>query len=147
MLISTRGRYALRALVYLARNGNAGFVPVPELAEEQGISLKYLERIMALLTRHGLVDSASGRGGGYRLARDPAECRVGEVLRLTEGTLAPVACLEANAGPCSRSGACPTVEMWRRFHALTNSFFDNITIAALASGPDIFESASQRLPH
>lgn len=134
MLISTRGRYALRALVDLAQHRDKGFVPMWEVAERQGISLKYLERIMPLLTRNGLVTGASGRKGGYRLAKDPRDCRVGDILRLTEGTLAPVACLGPAAEACSRASDCATLPMWRQFHELTNSFFDKITIAALAAG-------------
>lgn len=134
MLISTRGRYALRALVDLAKHIDEGFVPMWEVAERQGISLKYLERIMPLLTRNGLVTGASGRKGGYKLAKDPCECRVGDILRLTEGTLAPVACLGPEAEPCPRAPDCATLPMWRQFHELTNSFFDKITIANLAAG-------------
>lgn len=132
MMISTRGRYALRVLVDLACHAKGGFVPMKEVAERQEISLKYLERIMPVLTRNGLVTAAPGRGGGYRLARNPAECRVGEVLRLTEGTLAPVSCIGGASEGCKRAPDCATLPMWKKFNDLANNFFDGISIADLA---------------
>lgn len=140
MLISTRGRYALRVLVDLAQHAGDGFVPMREVAVRQGISLKYLERIMPALNRNGLVTGSSGRGGGYRLAKSPHDCRVGDVLRLTEGSLAPVACLAPDAEACSRAPDCATLPMWKQFHELTNSFFDTITIAALAANESVADS-------
>lgn len=131
MLISTRGRYALRMLVDLARNAGEGFVPMREVAERQGISLKYLERILTILNQSGLIIGSPGRGGGYRLAKSPEECRVGDVLRLTEGSLAPVACLAPDSETCSRAPYCSTLPMWKQFHDITNTFFDRITIASL----------------
>ena len=129
MMVSSRGRYALRVLAELAAH-TGGFTPMKEIAARQGISLKYIEKIMPLLTKAGLVEGVAGKGGGYRLARPPEECRVGEILRLTEGSLAPVHCLENGTG-CERAGQCPTVSMWRRFDALTNGFFDSVTLAEL----------------
>ncbi len=137
MMISTRGRYALRVLVDLAQNATSGFVPMWEVADRQGISLKYLERIMPLLTRSGLVTGAPGRGGGYKLAKKPQDCRVGDILRLTEGTLAPVACLCPEAEPCDRAPICSTLPMWKQFHELTNTFFDSITVATLAADAEV----------
>ena len=99
MMISTRGRYALRVLIDLAEHAERGYVPMKEIAERQGISLKYLERILPVLSKNGLIEGVQGRGGGYRLNRSPEDCRIGEILRLTEGDLAPVACLECDAKP------------------------------------------------
>lgn len=131
MMISTRGRYALRVLLDLAQNAGEGHVPIKDVAQRQDISLKYLERIMPLLNKGGFVSAASGRGGGYRLKMPPAQCRVGDVLRLTEKTLAPVACLAGASGGCARSSACLTLPMWRRFNDLANSFFDSVTLENL----------------
>lgn len=133
-MISTRGRYALRVLLDLAKNAANGFVPMREVADRQGISLKYLERIIPLLKKGGFLIGSSGPGGGYKLAKNPEECRVGDILRLTEGSLAPVACLCPGARECPRKPDCATLGMWRQFHALANSFFDNISLASLARG-------------
>ena len=116
MMISTRGRYALRVLIDLAEHAERGYVPMKEIAERQEISLKYLERILPVLSKNGLIEGVQGRGGGYRLNRPPEDCRIGEILRLTEGDLAPVACLECDAKPCSRMGECRTYPMWREFY-------------------------------
>ncbi len=131
MMISTRGRYALRVLIDLAEHKNGSYIPMKEVAERQEISLKYLERILPLLTKSGYVEGVHGKGGGYRLKKGPEDIRVGNVLRLTEGELAPVACLAENADPCERAHECRTLDMWRRFYNLTNDFFDGITIADL----------------
>lgn len=134
MMISTRGRYALRVMIYLAEHTGEGYIPMKEVAEKEGISLKYLERILPVLVKNGLVEGVHGKGGGYRLIRSPEHCAVGEILRLTEGDLAPVACLESDAAPCERSSACKTIKMWSEFYRLTNAYFDGITIANLAGG-------------
>lgn len=130
MMISTKGRYALRVLIDLAEHQGEGCIPMKDVAARQGISLKYLEKIMPLLAGR-LVEGQKGKGGGYRLSRPPEECRVGEVLRLMEGDLAPVACLEAGAEICPRMVQCRTVGMWRRFHRLINDYFDGISLADL----------------
>lgn len=134
MMISTRGRYALRVLVDISIHGREQFVPIREVADRQEIPIKYLERIMPLLARANLVTSASGRGGGYKLALPPEKCKVGDVLRLTEQTLAPVACLRQGAKPCPRASGCVTLPMWKDFTALANRFFDGISIGDLAAG-------------
>lgn len=131
MLISTRGRYALRVMVDLAEHGSGGFIPLKDVAERQGISLKYLERILPVLTKNTFIEGVHGKGGGYRLTRKPEDYRVGEILRLTEGDLAPVACLECDAQPCARTSECRTLPMWEKFHTLMNDYFDGITIADL----------------
>ena len=131
MLISTRGRYALRVLIDMAEHQNGSFIPMKEVAARQDISQKYLEQIMPLLTREGLVEGLHGKGGGYRLTRDPDQYRVGDILRLTEGDLAPVACLGCRAAPCEKAAECRTLEMWRGFYEMTNRYFDGITISDL----------------
>ena len=131
MMISTRGRYALRVLIDLAEHGGGSYIPMKEVAERQDISLKYLERILPLLTKRGYVEGVHGKGGGYRLKKEPDNIRVGDVLRLTEGELAPVACLAKDADVCERVHECRTLDMWQRFYKLTNDFFDGITVADL----------------
>lgn len=130
-MISTRGRYALRVMIDLAENQSDGYIPMKEVAERQEISLKYIEKIMPVLARNKLVEGLHGKGGGYRLVRKPEEYKVGEILRLTEGDLAPVACLRCGAKPCHRAPGCRTLPMWKRFHDIINDYFDNITIADL----------------
>lgn len=131
MMISTRGRYALRVMIDLAEHGECGYIPMKEVAKRQGISLKYLERIMPALSKNHLVEGVQGKGGGYRLSRLPKEYTVGEILRLTEGDLAPVACLECDAAECNRRSECKTLSMWRKFYEMTNTYFDGITLAEL----------------
>lgn len=130
-MISTRGRYALRVMLDLAENGGAGYVPMKEVAARQGISLKYLEQILPALVKAGCVEGVHGRGGGYRLARAPEAFSVGEILRLAEGDLAPVACLQMGAAPCPRAEICRTLPMWREYYDLTNKYFDGVTLADL----------------
>ena len=137
MMISTRGRYALRVMIDLAEHIDNGYVPMKEVAKRQEISLKYLERILPVLVKNGLVEGVQGKGGGYRLSRAPEECTVGEILRLTEGNLAPVACLDCNAEVCEKKNTCKTLSMWTEFHRLTNQYFDGITISELANGKSL----------
>lgn len=129
MLISTRGRYALRVLIDLAEHGQDGYIPMKEVAARQDISLKYLERILPVLVKNGFVEGIHGKGGGYRLLKAPEQCKIGDILRLTEGDLAPVACLECGAKPCERAYACRTYPMWTEFYHLINEFFDSKTLA------------------
>ena len=131
MMISTRGRYALRVMIDLAEHGGDGYIPMKDVATRQGVSLKYLERILPVLTQNALVEGVQGKRGGYRLCREPSEYKVGEILRLTEGDLAPVACLECGAAPCDRAAECRTLSMWTKFHDLTNEYFDSVTLADL----------------
>ena len=130
MMISTRGRYALRVLTDLAEHGE-GYIPMKDVAARQGISKKYMEQIMSVLVQNGFVEGVHGKGGGYRLSRPPEECIVGEILQLTEGSLAPVACLACGVQPCERAPECRTIGMWRRFEEITNEYFDGITLADL----------------
>ena len=140
MMISTRGRYALRVLIDLAEHAHGGWIPMKEVAERQEISLKYLERILPVLTKNGIIEGAQGKGGGYRLTREPDEVRVWDILVLTEEDLAPVACLADGAKPCERGAECRTLPMWERFYALTREFFSGITLADLmrADGADMY---------
>lgn len=131
MMISTRGRYALRVMIDLAEHQSDGYIPMKDVAQRQGISLKYLERILPALVQAGEIEGVHGKGGGYRLTRAPEYYRVGDILRLTEGDLAPVACLGCDAKPCAREPQCRTIGMWRRFSEMTNAYFDGITIADL----------------
>lgn len=131
MFISTRGRYALRVMIDLAETSNGEYVPMKTIAERQDISLKYLERILPILKKNGLVEGIQGKGGGYRLCRAPEKYPVGEILRLTEGDLAPVACLECDAAPCDRRNECRTIGMWEKLDSLINDYFDGVTIADL----------------
>lgn len=138
-MISTRGRYALRVIIDLAEHGSGSFIPMKEIAARQDISLKYLERIMPLLTKARLVEGLHGKGGGYRLCRPPESCSVGEILRITEGGLAPVACLECGAKPCSRAAECRTLAMWKQYYDMTNRFFDGISVAELMQSESAFD--------
>ncbi len=131
MIVSTKGRYALRVMVDLAQHPADGYIPLREIARRQEISEKYLEIILKMLVRERLVVGLRGKGGGYRLNRAPEECTVGEVLRCTEDTLAPVACLGRQDDPCPRAPGCPTLPMWEKLNALVNGFFDGITVADL----------------
>ena len=128
MMISTRGRYALRVMIHLAEHAGDGYIPMKKVAQQQGISLKYLEQILPALSKNNLIEGVHGKGGGYRLSRKPEEYTVGEILRLTEGDLAPVACLQRGAATCERKDTCKTLSMWSGFFQLTNEYFDGITI-------------------
>lgn len=121
----------MRVMIDLAEHNDAKYIPMKDVAERQGISLKYLERILPVLTQNKLIIGMHGKGGGYRLSRAPEEYSVGEILRLTEGNLAPVSCLECGADPCERAAECRTIGMWKGFFELTNDYFDHITIADL----------------
>lgn len=131
MMISTKGRYALRVMIDLAEHYGNGFVPMKEVAERQNISLKYLERILPVLTKNRLIEGLQGKGGGYRLTAEPDRYRVGDILRLTEGDLAPVACLGRDENNCERARACKTLPMWSEFYRLTNEYFDGIRLSDL----------------
>jgi Rrf2 family iron-sulfur cluster assembly transcriptional regulator len=135
MMISTRGRYALRVMVDLAEHQQGErYIPLKDIAKRQGISEKYLESILKLLVRDGLLVGLRGKGGGYRLTRPPESYTVANILRPTEGSLAPVACLESNAIQCNRTSMCPTLPMWKDLSTRINNFFESITIADLLEG-------------
>lgn len=132
MLISSRGRYALRVIIDLAEHSGGEYIPMKDVAERQNISLKYLEKILPVLTKNGFIEGVHGHGGGYRLVREPKDYRVGDILRLTEGDLAPVSCLEhKNGACCTNASECRAYPMWEKFGKMINDFFDGITIADL----------------
>ena len=131
MIVSTKGRYALRVMVYLALHGEQTHTPLKEIAESEGISQKYLESIMTLLSKGGLVDAVHGKGGGYRLNRTPAEYTVGSILKLTEGSLAPVSCTTQGPSACARSECCQLGSMWEKLDRMIDEFFEGITLANL----------------
>ena len=131
MIVSTKGRYALRVMLCLAQRGGDDYIPLKEIAEAENISQKYLESIMTILSKARFVDAVHGKGGGYRLNRKPEAYTVGSILRLTEGTLAPVSCTTQGAAACSRSTCCQTLPMWEKLEKLINDFFEGITLADL----------------
>lgn len=134
MFISTRGRYALRVLLDLAERDSGHYIPMKEVANRQELSLKYIERIVPILTKNGFIEGVHGKGGGYRLKKEPREYKVGDILRLAEGDLAPVSCLECGAKPCERAEKCLTLPMWKRFKEMTDEYFDGITLEDLLKG-------------
>ena len=150
MIVSTKGRYALRVMVELAQHQGDGYVPLNVIAERQDISEKYLESILKVLvqdkvpkkdlhaTQEGWKECTSetitglrGRGGGYRLTKAPEDYTLGEILRLTEGSLAPVACTDDGEHDCPRKGICPSHPVWQKLDNMINEFFDGITLADL----------------
>lgn len=131
MKISTKGRYALRLMLDIAQHQQAGFVSLKEIAQRQEISKKYLEQIIPLLNRADILHTSRGYQGGYRLARAPKDYTVGEILRLTEGGLAPVACLEQHPNTCPRCGECATLPMWEGLERVIRSYLDGITLQDL----------------
>ena len=131
MIVSTKGRYALRVMVHFAQRGNEGFIPLKEIAEAEGISQKYLETIMSTLSKAGFVDAVHGKGGGYRLNRSPEGYTIGSILKLTEGSLAAVSCTSQGPAACDRSECCQTKPMWDRLDKMIDEFFEGITIADL----------------
>ena len=134
MLVSTRGRYAIRVMIDLAEHMNGKYIPMKEIADRQDVSLKDMTKIMQALTKSGMLDGQHGKGGGYKLNRDPEEYRVGDILRLTEGTLAPVACIDETDCKCDRSFECRTRPMWNELDKLISEYLDGITIADLMEG-------------
>jgi Rrf2 family protein len=131
MKISTKGRYALRLMLDLAVHVNDGYIPIKAIAARQEISDKYLEQIISVLGRAGYVRSIRGAGGGYKLAEAPEKYTVGMILRLTEGSLAPVACLEGDFNPCKRKEKCTTLYVWNKIYSAVNEIVDSITLADL----------------
>ena len=135
MMISTRGRYALRVMIDLAKHSENGYTAMKEVAERQDISLKYLEKILPLLVKENMIEGVHGKGGGYKLTKAPSAYRVSDILRLTEGDLAPVACLECNAEPCNLTGVCPTLPMWKELNNRINDYLDSVTLEDLMHNP------------
>lgn len=131
MKISTKGRYALRLMLELAENYGGDYIPIKVIAERQGVSEKYLEQIISSLSRAGYVRSVRGAGGGYKLANPPSKCTVGTILRLTEGSLAPVSCLEDDVNMCDRQDRCATLFIWKKIYDAVNDVVDNTTLEDL----------------
>ena len=130
MMISSRGRYALRVMVDLAEHGGEAFIPLRDIADRLQISQKYLESIMALLSKEDLVEGVHGKGGGYRLKCKPAECTVGTVLRITEGGLSPVSC-QGTASACERADICRTLPLWNGLSNVINQYLDSVFLSDL----------------
>lgn len=131
MLVSTKGRYALRVMIDLAEHQSDGFIPLKVIAERQEISEKYLENIIKLLVKAKLLTGLRGKGGGYQLTKAPEQYTVESVLRITEDSMAPVACLEPGAEACPRAAECRTLSMWQGLDKLITEYFANITLADL----------------
>ena len=131
MIVSTKGRYALRVMVHFAQRGADGYIPLKEIAESEGISQKYLESIMSTLSKAGFLDAVHGKGGGYRLNRSPENYTVGSILKLTEGSLSAVSCTSQGAAACSRTECCQAKPMWDKLDKMIDDFFEGITIADL----------------
>lgn len=133
-MISTRGRYAIRFMIDLAEQPEGSPIPLEDIAARQEISRKYLESVVNLLAKAKLVKGTSGKGGGYRLLRKPSEYTVEEILKITEGTLATVACLDEDADICPRNKFCKTLPMWKKYDSMVHDFFYHITIEDLVNG-------------
>ncbi|NLW65165.1 MAG: RrF2 family transcriptional regulator [Clostridiales bacterium] len=134
MMVSTKGRYALRVIIDLAQHKDEGYVSLKSISERQKISLKYLEMIAASLNRAGLVQSQRGKEGGYMLTKPAAEYTVGAVLRAAEGDLAPVSCLDCGENTCERADSCITLPMWQRLDGLINGYLDSVSIEDMLKG-------------
>ena len=131
MLVSTKGRYALRVMVELACHSREEYVPLRTIAQQQGISEKYLESILTVLSKAGVINGLRGKGGGYRLNRDAKDYSVGEILRLAEGTLAPVSCLDCTPNKCERAASCRTLPMWEKLNTLISNYLYSVSLADL----------------
>lgn len=136
MLISTKGRYALRVMIDLAEHQSEGFIPLKVIAQRQGISEKYLESIIKLLVKAKLLSGVRGKGGGYKLTKSPEQYTTGCILRLTEETLAPVSCLEPGAAACAKAAECRTLTLWQGLDTAISTYLDSITLADLMSRGD-----------
>ena len=131
MKISTKGRYALRMLIDIAEHSSDGFIPLKDIAERQGISKKYLEQIVPILNKSDILKTNRGFQGGYMLAKSPDQYTVGEILRLTEGSLAPVACLDQTPIGCTKSNECPTLPIWQGLNKVINDYLNSITLQSI----------------
>ena len=131
MLVSTKGRYALRVMLELAQSDSTVYMPLPLIAEKQGISEKYLESIVKILVHGGVLEGMRGKGGGYRLCKRPDQFTAGYILRLMEGSLAPVACLTDGGALCERASECRTLSLWAGLNDVINRYLDQYTLADL----------------
>lgn len=135
-MISTRGRYALRVLIDIAENSNGNYITLNDIASRQNISEKYLESILVLLTRGNLLNGLRGKGGGYKLTKAPEEYTMKSILVLTEGTLAPVACLKDGAVPCLKASSCKTLPIWQGLNKAISDYLESVTLADIIERPD-----------
>lgn len=132
MKISTKGRYALRIMIYLAKQNTNDYISLKEISENEGISIKYLENIISKLYKKELVQSTRGSTGGYRLAKQPCEYTAGEIIRAAEGSIAPIACLEEEINSCPRNKECATLKFWEGLYDAMNDYIDNVKLDTLA---------------
>ena len=139
MIVSTKGRYALRVVIDLAMHSENQYIALKDISARQEISVKYLEQIASLLSKHGLLMSIRGQQGGYKLSRSPAKYSVGEILRLTEGPLAPVACLENPDMACERFSVCKTLPFWKGLYKVIENYVDNCTLEDLVNQEPLVE--------
>lgn len=133
MKISTKGRYAIRLMIDIAQHSNGENISLKDVSKRQGISLKYLEQIVNMLCKAGFLRSRRGAQGGYKMLRAPGEYTVGDILRVTEGDMAPVSCLEDEVNKCPRASACPTIKFWEGLYKTINDYLDSTTIADLVN--------------
>ena len=138
MKVSTKGRYALRMLLYLAEHNADGFISLKEIAEKQNISKQYLEQIVSLLNTSNIIRTSRGKQGGYMLAKEPSLCTVGQVLRITEGSLTPISCLDDEINQCERADFCLTLPMWQGLNKIITEYLDGVTLQ------DILEQYHER---
>ena len=135
MIVSTRGRYALRVMIDMAEQGGDAYIPMQDIAARQGVSPKYMEQIMPALVKEHLVTGIHGKGGGYRLAVDPAECSVLSILQATEGSLCSVTCLESGANTCERAKTCQTLPVWKKLNSLIEDYLGGVFLSDLCRKP------------
>ena len=134
MIVSTKGRYALRVMIDIAQHGKDEYIPLKEIASRQSISGKYLEAILKLLVKSRLVTGVRGKNGGYKLSRDPSDITAWDVISVAESELSVVSCLCPGAEACDRASGCATLPMWQEFNTVMKDFFSKYTIADLANG-------------
>ncbi len=134
MMISTKGRYALRIMIDLAQNGEGKYISLKDIANRQQISMKYLEMIVSILHKGGMVSSLRGKSGGYKLSKEPEEYTLGSILKLTEGSLAPVYCLESGAETCDRAEECVTLPLWKNLDKMIDEYLEQHTLKDLVEG-------------
>ena len=133
-MISTKARYALRVMIDLAQHTADGYIPLKDIANRQEISEKYLEIILKTLVKERMLKGLRGKGGGYMLTRAPGEYIIGEIIELTEGSMAPVSCLTPDAEPCPKKEDCITLRLWQKYDQITHDFFYGITLEDLING-------------
>lgn len=132
MTFSTKGRYALRVMIDLAVYSNRDYIALKDIAKRQEISLKYLEQVISLLNKAGFLQSMRGNNGGYKLAKNPKEYTAGDILRATEGSLAPISCLQNTPNQCERRDKCTTISFWEKYYQIVTDYVDNVTLNDLA---------------